>query len=102
MKFLPSRRFSTKQQIAHKEVGGGVMLAGVFRLVAALAIVGLAYTASAQVIPPGAQPGRERERFTEPPAPRAQPSGPAFRFRSPKPLRAPKKTRSLRPVLGAH
>jgi hypothetical protein len=29
--------------------------------------------ANAQVIPPSAQPGRERERFTEPVVPRAQP-----------------------------
>ena len=33
--------------------------------------------ASAQVIPPSAQPGRERERFTQPPAPQARPGGPA-------------------------
>src|SRR5450830_1804310 len=32
--------------------------------------------ASAQVIPPSAEPGRERERFTQPPVPRAQPGGP--------------------------
>lgn len=34
--------------------------------------------ALAQVIPPGAQPGRERELFTQPPVPRAQPSGPTI------------------------
>ena len=52
------------------------MFTGVCRLLAALAIVGVSYAASAQVIPPSAQPGRERERFTEPPVPRAQPGGP--------------------------
>jgi hemolysin activation/secretion protein len=31
--------------------------------------------ANAQVVPPSVQPGRERERFTEPQAPRAQPRG---------------------------
>jgi hemolysin activation/secretion protein len=34
--------------------------------------------ASAQIIPPSARPGRERERFTQPPVPRAQPGGPAI------------------------
>jgi hemolysin activation/secretion protein len=34
--------------------------------------------ATAQVIPPSEQPGRERERFIEPQAPRAQPGGPAI------------------------
>jgi hemolysin activation/secretion protein len=34
--------------------------------------------ASAQIIPPSAQPGRERERFTQPPVPRAQPGGPGI------------------------
>jgi hemolysin activation/secretion protein len=33
-------------------------------------------SAAAQVIPPSAQPGRERELFTQPPVPRAQPGGP--------------------------
>ena len=33
-------------------------------------------SAFAQVIPPSDQPGRERFRFTEPPAPRAEPAGP--------------------------
>jgi hemolysin activation/secretion protein len=35
-------------------------------------------SAAAQVIPPSAQPGRERELFTQPPVPRAQPGGPAI------------------------
>jgi hypothetical protein len=73
------------------------MLAGVCRLVAALAIVGVVYTASAQVIPPSAQPGRERERFTEPPVPRALPGGPAIRFQSSKSRLAPKKSKLSRP-----
>ena len=54
------------------------MFAGVYRLAVALTIVGVSYSASAQVIPPSAQPGRERERFTVPPVPRAQPGGPAI------------------------
>src|SRR5665647_1600574 len=52
------------------------MLAGFGRIAAALAIALVSTTAVAQVIPPGAQPGRERERFTQPPVPRAQPGGP--------------------------
>ena len=35
-------------------------------------------SAVAQVIPPSAQPGRERERFVEPQGPRAQPVGPTI------------------------
>lgn len=54
------------------------MLAGVRRLAAALAFFAVSTAAVAQVIPPSAQPGRERERFTEPPTPRAQPGGPAI------------------------
>jgi hemolysin activation/secretion protein len=41
-----------------------------------LAIVLLPIAANAQVIPPSEQPGRARERFVEPPAPKAQPRGP--------------------------
>jgi hemolysin activation/secretion protein len=48
------------------------------RVFLALAIVGMPALALAQIIPPGAQPGRERERFTQPPVPRAQPGGPAI------------------------
>jgi hemolysin activation/secretion protein len=51
------------------------MAAGVCRLLAVLAMIVLPAVAAAQVIPPSAQPGRERERFIEPPAPRAQPGG---------------------------
>lgn len=40
--------------------------------------MGGSYAASAQVIPPSERPGRERERFTEPPVPRAQPGGAAI------------------------
>jgi hemolysin activation/secretion protein len=36
----------------------------------------MSFAAAAQ-IPPSAQPGRERERFIQPPVPRAQPGGPA-------------------------
>src|SRR5665647_1922301 len=52
------------------------MLAGFGRIAAALAIAIVSTAAIAQVIPPSAQPGRERERFTQPPVPRAQPGGP--------------------------
>jgi hemolysin activation/secretion protein len=52
------------------------MFLGASRFLAVLAIVGVSYSATAQVIPPSAQPGRERERFTQPPVPRAQPGGP--------------------------
>jgi len=38
----------------------------------------LPVSAVAQVIPPSAQPGRERERFVEPQGPRAQPVGPTI------------------------
>src|SRR5205807_3200437 len=57
-------------------VGGAAgMVPGRCRLLAVLALLFLPVAAVAQVIPPGAQPGRERERFVEPPAPRAQPGG---------------------------
>ena len=49
------------------------MTAGACRLFAALAILLLPVSAVAQV--GGAAPGRERERFVDPPAPRAQPGG---------------------------
>ena len=46
-------------------------------LVAALALVSLMTAAArAQVVPPSEQPGRERERFIQPPAAQAQPGGP--------------------------
>ena len=48
--------------------GGRLVLAAVILVIPAIAL--------AQVIPPSAQPGRERERFTQPPAPQAQPGGP--------------------------
>jgi hemolysin activation/secretion protein len=51
------------------------MTAGGYRVFAVLAILLLPVTAIAQVIPPSAAPGRERERFVDPPAPRAQPGG---------------------------
>ena len=54
------------------------MPAGLCRVIAALALVIFATTAMAQPIPPSVQPGRERERFTEPPAPLAQPGGRAI------------------------
>lgn len=49
------------------------MFAGVRGWLAAVAMVAISTAALAQPIPPAEQPGRERERFTEPPAPRAQP-----------------------------
>jgi hemolysin activation/secretion protein len=51
------------------------MAAGACRLFAVVVMMLLPVVAAAQVIPPQAQPGRERERFTEPPKPRAQPGG---------------------------
>src|SRR5882724_6203330 len=50
------------------------MAAGGRRLFAVLAMLFLPVVAVAQVAQP-APPGRERERFVEPPAPRAQPGG---------------------------
>jgi hemolysin activation/secretion protein len=42
-----------------------------------VALVSLITTAAtAQVIPPSEQPGRERQRFIQPPSPQAQPGGP--------------------------
>jgi len=52
------------------------MSAGVYRIAAALAMLAVPVVAAAQVIPPSEQPGRERERFTQPPAPLAQPGAP--------------------------
>jgi hemolysin activation/secretion protein len=54
------------------------MLSGVWRVLAALAMVCVSCAAGAQVIPSSEQPGRERERFTQPAAPRAQPGGSAI------------------------
>ena len=51
------------------------MAPGGCRLLAVLAFLLLPAVAVAQVIPPSAQPGRERERFVDPQAPRAQPGG---------------------------
>jgi hemolysin activation/secretion protein len=51
------------------------MPAGGCRLFAVLALLCLPVSAVAQVIPPDAQPGRERERFVDPQAPRARPGG---------------------------
>ena len=48
------------------------MMAGLCRVAAALAFIGIPTVAIAQLIPPTDQPGRERERFVEPmPAARA-------------------------------
>src|SRR4029077_1130433 len=55
--------------------GAAGMIPGRCRLLAGLALLCLPVTAVAQIIPQIAPPGRERERFVEPPAPRAQPSG---------------------------
>ena len=54
------------------------MFAGVCRIVAALAKVCLSFAAVAQVIPPSEKPGREVDRFSQPPAPRAEPGGTAI------------------------
>jgi len=52
------------------------MVAGRGRLLAVLALLFFPVTAVAQVIPPGAQPGREREQLAPPvQGPRAQPGG---------------------------
>ena len=48
------------------------------RLVAALVIACIPIAVEAQVILPSDQPGRERERFSIPQPPRAQPGGPAI------------------------
>jgi hemolysin activation/secretion protein len=55
------------------------MPSGVRLVIAALALVMVTTAAMAQaVVPPSAQPGRERERFTEPAAPLAEPGGRAI------------------------
>ena len=54
------------------------MRAGACRLMAALAMVVVATNALAQAVPPSLQPGRERERFTQPAAPLSQPGGPGI------------------------
>jgi hemolysin activation/secretion protein len=51
------------------------MLARLCRYAALLALIGIPTTVVAQIIPPSALPGREREQFVEPPAARAQPRG---------------------------
>jgi hemolysin activation/secretion protein len=51
------------------------MLAGRCRVFAVLAMLCFPAVAAAQVIPPSAQPGRERDRFVDPQTPRAQPGG---------------------------
>ena len=52
------------------------MRAGAWHLAAALAVVLIPIAAKAQVVPPSDQPGRERQRFIEPPAAQSQPAGP--------------------------
>jgi hemolysin activation/secretion protein len=55
------------------------MSAGVGRLIAALAWVVVATAATAQpVVPSSVQPGREQQRFIEPPPPLSQPGGPTI------------------------
>jgi hemolysin activation/secretion protein len=54
------------------------MFASLCRIVVALAMLAVPIVAVAQVIPPSEQPGRERERFIQPSAPRAQPGGPSI------------------------
>ncbi len=54
------------------------MFAVPYRLLAMLILASVSSAALAQVIPSTAQPGREREQFREPQAPRARPGGPAI------------------------
>lgn len=54
------------------------MFIAALRTIAFFALVFIPVLASAQVIPPGAQPGRERERFQEPRVPQVQPSAPVI------------------------
>lgn len=54
------------------------MFTSVRRIAATVGLLALPIVANAQVLPPSEQPGRERERFVEPPAARAQPSGPTI------------------------
>lgn len=51
------------------------MAAGASRLFAVLTMLVLPAVAAAQVVPPSAQPGRERERFVQPAPPQARPGG---------------------------
>src|SRR5512138_3375612 len=51
------------------------MSAGLIRACAVLALMLLPVCAAAEVVPPSELPGRERQRFVEPTAPRAQVSG---------------------------
>ena len=68
------------------------------RLAAALALFGTPVVAVAQVIPPRDLPGRERERFIEQQAPRAQPRGTAISLPS---TVAPPGAESIRLVVSA-
>src|SRR5258707_133072 len=63
-------------QVSPSLGGLGGMPAGVCRVIAALALVVVTTAAMAQ--PSSTQPGRERERFTEPPPARAEPGGAAI------------------------
>jgi hemolysin activation/secretion protein len=54
------------------------MPAGARRIIAALAMVMASTAVMAQIVPPGEQPGRLRERFNEPQAPLSQQGGPAI------------------------
>jgi hypothetical protein len=49
-----------------------------YRLALAMMIAAIPVVAAAQAIPPSDMPGRERERFVDPPAPRAQSGGSIF------------------------
>ena len=51
------------------------MIASLCRVTATLAILGIPAAAVAQVVPGSALPGRERQQFETPQAPRAQPRG---------------------------
>lgn len=54
------------------------MIAGFRYLALGLTIGCTPLEAIAQIIPPSAEPGREGQRFIQPPAPRAQPGGPTI------------------------
>ena len=56
---------------------GGVRVE-LLRLAAMAVVVGIPMAAAAAQIPPSEQPGRERQRFTEPPAPLSKPIGPTI------------------------
>ncbi|MBX3512047.1 MAG: ShlB/FhaC/HecB family hemolysin secretion/activation protein [Xanthobacteraceae bacterium] len=49
-----------------------------YRCLLAAALLCIPAAALAQAVPPSAEPGRERDRFTAPPTPQAQPRGPAI------------------------